>query len=81
MIGIRPERWITFDGCQNKNRYLGFVLVEDDKIVCIDLDNAIVDGKLTPMAEEIIKEFSGTYMEVIPIRKGYPYLCQRDYSR
>ena len=66
----KANRWLTFEDAQNKNRYLGFVLVEDDKIVCVDLDNAIVDGRLSSMAEEIIKEFSGTYMEVSQSGRG-----------
>lgn len=36
-----PERWIDFNEAKTKNKPLGFVLVEEDRIVCIDLDHAI----------------------------------------
>lgn len=65
-----PERWIAFNEAKTKNRPLGFVLVEEDKIICIDLDNAIKDGKLTLMAKEIIEKFTGTYMELSQSGKG-----------
>lgn len=35
------ERWIDFNEAKTKNKPLGFVLVEEDRIVCIDLDHAI----------------------------------------
>lgn len=65
-----PERWINFNDAKTNNRPLGFVLVEEDKIVCIDLDHAIQDGKLTLMAKEIIESFTGTYMELSQSAKG-----------
>lgn len=66
----QPERWITFNEAKTKNRPLGFVLVEEDKIICIDLDHAIQDGKLSLMAKEIIEKFTGTYMELSQSGKG-----------
>lgn len=60
----KPYKWLNFEGTKDKDSPLGFVLVEEDKIVCIDLDRAIVDGKLSPRAEDIVKDFAGTYMEV-----------------
>jgi len=65
-----PERWVNFNDAKTKNRPLGFVLVEEDKIVCIDLDHAIQDGKLSLMAKEIIEKFTGTYMELSQSGKG-----------
>ena len=65
-----PERWVDFNDAKIKNRPLGFVLVEEDKIVCIDLDHAIQDEKLSPMAKEIIEKFIGTYMELSQSGKG-----------
>lgn len=64
------ERWVNFNDAKNKNRPLGFVLVEEDKIVCIDLDHAIQDEELSPMAKEIIEKFIGTYMELSQSEKG-----------
>jgi primase-polymerase (primpol)-like protein len=66
----KPDRWLSFEDAKDKNSPLGFALVEEDKIVCIDLDRAIIDDKLSPMAEEIVKDFSGTYMEISQSGQG-----------
>ena len=65
-----PERWIDFNEAKTKNKPLGFVLVEEDRIICIDLDHAIQGGKLTLMAKEVVENFAGTYMEVSQSGKG-----------
>ena len=64
------ERWITFSKAKTMNEPLGFVLMEEDRIICIDLDNAIQEGKLTPMAKEVVESFAGTYMEVSQSGRG-----------
>lgn len=64
------ERWITFNEAKTMNEPLGFVLVEEDRIICIDLDNAIQEGKLTPMAKEVVESFAGTYMEISQSGRG-----------
>ena len=66
----KSDRWVTFKDAKDKNSSLGFVLVEEDRIVCIDLDNVRVDGRLSPMAEEIVESFAGTYMELSQSGKG-----------
>lgn len=71
-----PERWIDFNEAKTKNRPLGFVLVEEDRNICIDLDHAIQGGKLTPMAKEIIESFTGTYMELSQSGKGIHIFVQ-----
>lgn len=38
-----PQHWVNFNYAKTKNRPLGFILVEEDKIVWIDLDHAIQD--------------------------------------
>ncbi len=65
-----PDRWLNFEEAKYENSHLGFVLVEEDKIVCIDLDKAIIDDKLSPMAEEVVKDFVGSYMEISQSGKG-----------
>jgi|GEM_PF-1335682 len=65
-----PERWVNFNDAKRKKKPLGFVLVEEDKIICIDLDNAIQNGKLSTMAREIIENFAGTYMELSQSGRG-----------
>lgn len=66
----KPDRWLNFEEAKYENSPLGFVLVEEDKIVCIDLDKAIIDDKLSPMAEEVVKDFVGSYMEISQSGKG-----------
>ena len=65
-----PERWIDFNEAKTMNEPLGFVLVEEDRNICIDLDHSIQDGKLTPMAKEVVENFAGTYMELSQSGKG-----------
>lgn len=66
----KPYKWVSFEDAKGKDSPLGFVLVEEDKIVCIDLDRAIIDGKLSPGAEEIVKAFAGSYMEISQSGQG-----------
>ena len=66
----KADKWLNFKDAKDKKSPLGFVLVEEDKIVCIDLDRAIIDGKLSPRAEDIVKAFAGTYMEISQSGQG-----------
>lgn len=66
----REDRWVDFKNIENINNPIGFILVEEDKIVCIDLDKAIIDDKLSPMAEEVVKDFLGSHMEISQSGKG-----------
>ncbi len=66
----REDRWVDFKNIENINNPIGFILVEEDNIVCIDLDNAIVNGQLSSMAEEVVKDFVGSYMEISQSGKG-----------
>jgi primase-polymerase (primpol)-like protein len=49
---------------------LGFVLTAEDRLVCIDLDHAMVDGELSPWAREIVARLPVTYIEVSPSGTG-----------
>lgn len=66
----KPNRWLSFNEITDKDQDLGFVLLESDKIVCVDLDNSILDGNLTVMAREIVEAFKGSYMEISQSRQG-----------
>lgn len=66
----KPSRWINFDEAIEKNTPLGFVLTDEDKLVCVDLDHAIQDSKLTEMAREVADIFQGTYMELSQSGQG-----------
>lgn len=41
-----------------------------DRLVCIDLDHALVDGELTGWAREIVSQLPRTYIEVSPSGAG-----------
>lgn len=49
---------------------LGFVLAPEDRIACIDLDHALVDGQLLPWARAIVDRLPATYIEVSPSGSG-----------
>lgn len=60
---------------------LGYVLVEEDNIVAIDLDNCINKGKLSLFAREIIKKFDGSYMELSQSKKGIHIFIKGSISK
>ena len=66
----REERWMDFNEAKKQNCPLGFVLTEEDRIVCADLDKAIEGGKLTDLAQDVVEHFSGTYMEISQSGRG-----------
>jgi primase-polymerase (primpol)-like protein len=49
---------------------IGFVLSPFDRLVCIDLDHALVDGVLAPWARDIVDGLPDTYVEVSPSGDG-----------
>lgn len=71
-----PDRWIDFEEAKNKNQDLGFVLTEEDNIICIDLDQSIVDSHLTAMGKEIVESFKGSYMELSQSGEGIHIFCK-----
>lgn len=71
-----PDRWLDFEEAKDKNHPLGFVLKDEDHIICVDLDQAIVDGHLTAMAESIVESFTGTYMELSQSGEGIHIFCK-----
>ena len=50
--------------------YDGIGIRVDGKIIAIDLDHCIEEGKICSWAEEIISHFSNTYVEISPSGKG-----------
>lgn len=49
---------------------MGFVLSHMDRLVCIDLDHALLDGTLRPWARSIVDALPETYIEVSPSGTG-----------
>ncbi|MGW4076045.1 bifunctional DNA primase/polymerase [Streptomyces asiaticus] len=67
-----PSSWCTYRTVQRSaaGAGLGFVLTSEDRLVCIDLDHAIVDGELRPWARAIVEKLPPTYVEVSPSGTG-----------
>lgn len=67
-----PATWSTYRTADRSTAGagLGFVLSADDRLVCIDLDHAVVDGVLAPWARSIVDRAPGTYIEVSPSGTG-----------
>lgn len=52
------------------NNFDGIGIRVDGKIIAIDLDHCIEEGKICSWAEEIISHFQDTYIEISPSGKG-----------
>lgn len=63
-----PATWTTHAEARASKVGVGFgyVLVEGDGIVCIDLDHCLDDGELAPWARAILDRCPPTYVEVSP---------------
>ena len=68
---VDPSSWSTFDAAASSKVGDGFGLVLDgDGLACVDLDQAIIDGKLTPWAQHVLDTVGPTYVEVSPSGTG-----------
>lgn len=67
-----PETWSSYSTASRSTAGagLGFVLSVMDRLVCIDLDHALVDGELRPWARRIVEGLPETYIEVSPSGTG-----------
>lgn len=67
-----PETWSTYSAVNRSTAGagLGFVLSPVDRLVCIDLDHALLDGELRPWARRIVDRLPETYIEVSPSSTG-----------
>lgn len=78
------NNWESYDTAKNYiDGYdgLGYVLVEKDNIVAIDLDNCIESGKLSIFTERIVEIFNGTYMELSQSGKGIHIFVKGSISK
>jgi len=69
-----PATWTTFENATNyyqsgKADGVGFVFTNDDPFIGIDFDDCIVDGKILPETEYLIKNI-GSYTEISPSGEG-----------
>lgn len=65
------SHWSTFEDAMSSDAGdgVGFVL-NGDGIVCIDLDDCVVDGVPTEAAQKFLDEFPGAYVEFSPSGRG-----------
>jgi putative DNA primase/helicase len=70
-----PTTFVAFDTAASATGYDGIGIRVSDKIVGIDLDHCIVDGKLLSWAQEIVDRFKVTYIEISPSGEGIRIFC------
>lgn len=46
-----------------------------EPLVAIDIDDCVIEDKLTPLALEVVKQFSSAYIEYSPSKKGLRLFC------
>ena len=70
-----PATFTAFETAASATGYEGIGIRVHGRIVGIDLDHCIVDGKLLPWAQEIVDRFGVTYIEVSPSGTGIRIFC------
>lgn len=83
----KSNTWSSYEKALNKYEYsnyngLGFVFVEGDGLIFIDLDHCITsEGKLTDFAKEILDIFKNTYAEYSQSGNGIHIVCKGTIPR
>lgn len=75
-----PATWSTHGAAARAGAPVGFVL-NDDGIVCVDLDHCLAGGELAPWARRIVQACPGTYVEVSPSGTGLHVWGYGDVNR
>ncbi|MYR43051.1 bifunctional DNA primase/polymerase [Streptomyces sp. SID5910] len=69
-----PRTWSTYKdaAASTAGVGLGFVLSDEDDIVCLDLDHCVnpLTGRVAPWAAAILRDAGATYVEVSPSGDG-----------
>ncbi|MFF5642947.1 bifunctional DNA primase/polymerase [[Kitasatospora] papulosa] len=60
-----PSSWSNYEAAVSATvgEGIGFVLTGHDRIVVVDLDHAVEDGRVLPWAQRIVDALPATYME------------------
>lgn len=59
-----PTTWTTYAEAQSSTAGDGYGFMLGDGVVCIDLDNALREGELTPTAQAVLAATEGAWAEV-----------------
>lgn len=59
-----PATWVSFDAARASSVGRGFGFVLGEGIGCIDLDDALIDGGVTPWAQAVLDANPNTFVEV-----------------
>lgn len=70
-----PATFTAFETAASATGFDGIGIRVCGRIVGIDLDNCIMDGKLLPWAQTIVDRFGSTYIEVSPSGTGIRIFC------
>ena len=70
-----PATFAAFDAAASATGYDGIGIRVSGRIVGIDLDHCIENGKLLPWAQPIVDRFKDTYIEISPSGTGLRIFC------
>jgi len=68
-----PGNWLTADEALLYSQYgwgIAFIFTKDDPFFFLDIDNCLVDGQWSQMAQGLCRMFAGCYIEVSHSGKG-----------
>lgn len=73
-----PSTWTTYEAALKSPHGvgIGFVLSKDDDIACIDIDDCVTDGVVSPAALEVVRATPDVFwVELSPSREGIHIWC------
>jgi putative DNA primase/helicase len=75
-----PITWSSYElAVMNRGQFdgIGIVLTKEDDLVCVDIDDCIINGELNPLGREIIEQLD-SYTEVSVSGRGVHVFCRAD---
>ena len=77
--------WFSFDDCCKRlsedDYFQSIAFALGDGFCAIDMDNSIVDGEFTKLAENVLGAFDGTYAETSISGKGLHIFFKADFDK